>query len=137
MNQVQKGNSLGSARVSRVGCGVSPQRSCPFREASRQTVALGKVRDGADTVADTRDACSTQSSETKITAIGFILDEVHSDEGEIDQLDAGERRDQATDAVDEKIADKNLRRADRSILHPRQRERNQRDDDEGVENDGT
>ena len=41
----------GSARVSRVGFGVSPKQS--FR----------KVRDGEDAIANTRDACATQSSQ--------------------------------------------------------------------------
>ena len=78
MNQVQNGNSPDSARVSRVGCGVSSQRSCPFREALGEIVALEKVRDGEDATLRPvatpvpQDACAPQSSETIITAIVFI-----------------------------------------------------------------
>ena len=63
------------------------------------------------------------------------LDQVERDEREIDQLDPDERRDQAANAVNQHVPLKNLRRADRAVFHAAQRERNQRDDDERVEND--
>jgi hypothetical protein len=48
--------SLGSARVSRAGFGVSPKRT--FRG---QTLIGQKVRDGEDATASTRDARATQN----------------------------------------------------------------------------
>jgi hypothetical protein len=50
-----KCNSLGSARVSRVGCGVSPHQ--PFLQQR-----ITKVRDREDAITNTRDACATDSS---------------------------------------------------------------------------
>ena len=55
---------------------------------------------------------------------------------EIDELDADKRHDDAADAVDEEIALENCERAHRFVGHAAQRQRNQRDDDERVENDG-
>ena len=55
---------------------------------------------------------------------------------EIDELDADERNDDAAQAVDEQVALQNGERADRFVGDAAQRQRNQRDDDERVENDG-
>ena len=54
----------------------------------------------------------------------------------IDEFDADERNDDAAEAVDEQVALQNGERADRLVRHAAQRQRNQRDDDERVENDG-
>ena len=51
--------SLGSARVSRVGFGVSPEQSFSQRSVGFEVAA--QVRDGAEAVAHTRDACATQA----------------------------------------------------------------------------
>jgi hypothetical protein len=51
----------GSARVSRVGFGVSPKRSFLTMGASGYHAAT-EVRDGAEAVAHTRDACAPQIS---------------------------------------------------------------------------
>ena len=48
LSLVKLGHCLGSARVSRAGFGVSPKQSWE------------EVRDGEDTVANTRDACAPQ-----------------------------------------------------------------------------
>ena len=54
---------------------------------------------------------------------------------DINGLDADERNDDAAEAVDEQVALQNGERADGLELHAAQRQRNQRDDDERVEND--
>ena len=51
-------------------------------------------------------------------------------------FDADERDDDAAEAVDEQVALQNGQRADGLEFHAAQRQRNQRDDDERVENDG-
>ena len=55
---------------------------------------------------------------------------------EIDELDADERHDDATEAIDEEIALENCQGAHRLVGDAAQGQRNQRDDDQGVENDG-
>ena len=55
---------------------------------------------------------------------------------EIDELDADERHDDAAQAIDEQIALQNGQSAHRFVGHAAQRQRDQRDDDERVENDG-
>jgi hypothetical protein len=52
----------GSARVSRAGCGVSPQQAFPLFPTRGRFRALRKVRDGEDAIASTRDACAAQPS---------------------------------------------------------------------------
>ena len=54
----------------------------------------------------------------------------------IDQLDADERHDDAAEAVDQQIAAQQRCGADGAILHAAQSERDQRDDDQRVENHG-
>src|SRR2546421_542910 len=48
-------NSPGSARVSRVGCGVSPQHASPQQRITKE------VRDREDAITSTRDACATRA----------------------------------------------------------------------------
>src|ERR1700676_2578354 len=67
--------------------------------------------------------------------IVFISGEMQCDEREVDEFDANERSDKAADAVNEKIADKNLSGADGAIFHAGEREGNERNDDESVEDD--
>ena len=55
---------------------------------------------------------------------------------EIDELDADERHDDATEAIDEQVALQDGEGAHRFVGHAAQGQRNQRDDDERVENDG-
>src|SRR6266550_2964981 len=51
---------LGSARVSRVGFGVPPKQSFEGFATRCGFHVSRKVRDGEDTIANTRDACATQ-----------------------------------------------------------------------------
>ena len=55
---------------------------------------------------------------------------------DIDELDADEGNDDAAQAVDEQVALQDCERADRFVGNAAQRQRNERDDDERVENDG-
>ena len=64
------------------------------------------------------------------------LDEMERGDDEIDELDADERNDDAAEAIDEQIALENREGAHRLVGDAAQRQRNQRDDDERVENDG-
>ncbi len=59
--------NLGSARVSRVGCGVPPQ------QASTADMRKKKVRDGEDAIASTRDACATQSEFAEFAKVGEAI----------------------------------------------------------------
>src|ERR1700730_16121993 len=60
---------LGSARVSRAGCGVSPQQSFLEAVVYAHFLIRRKVRDGEDALASTRDACATQSANAAHHAI--------------------------------------------------------------------
>jgi hypothetical protein len=51
----------GSARVSRVGFGVSPKQASDEFTIQPETSHTRKVRDREDALASTRDACATQS----------------------------------------------------------------------------
>ena len=55
---------------------------------------------------------------------------------EIDELDADKRHDDAAETIDEEVALEDGQRAHRFVGDAAQRQRNQRDDDERVENDG-
>src|SRR5450432_4657330 len=62
------------------------------------------------------------------------LDEVQGNEEEIDDLDAHERHDETAESVDQQVPAENHGRRRGAILDAAQRERNERDDDERVEN---
>src|SRR5262249_39760771 len=62
--------------------------------------------------------------------------EVQGADHEIDRLDADERNDDAADAVKQQVAPQQRAGADRTITHAFERQRNQRDDDQRVEDDG-
>jgi hypothetical protein len=51
---------LASARVSRVGFGVAPNRSFPVHRRVARCERRRKARDREDALASTRDACATQ-----------------------------------------------------------------------------
>src|SRR5579883_3354648 len=53
----------------------------------------------------------------------------------VDELDANEGHDDAAEAVDEKIAPQNARRTHRTVGDAAQRQRDERNDDERVEDD--
>jgi error-prone DNA polymerase len=53
---------LGSARVSRAGFGVAPKQSFERFTTRKEFCVSGKVRDGEDALANTRDACAPQSA---------------------------------------------------------------------------
>src|SRR5258708_37641994 len=59
--------------------------------------------------------------------------EMERGDQDVDGLDADERNDHAAEAVDKKIAGQNRGRADWTVGHAPQRQRNQRDDDQRVE----
>src|SRR5437899_7108228 len=52
---------LGSARVSRAGCGGPTATVFFLKLRYRERLAVTKVRGGEDAIASTRDACATQS----------------------------------------------------------------------------
>ncbi|PYJ23976.1 MAG: hypothetical protein DME99_01060 [Verrucomicrobia bacterium] len=59
--RLRGGSALGSARVSRVGFGVTPKQSLLESRYLRRCELTRKVRDREDALASTRDACATQS----------------------------------------------------------------------------
>src|SRR5215831_16148151 len=66
---------------------------------------------------------------------GCVLGEMHSGHHEVDRLDAEERNDDAADSVDQKVEPQQSGGADWAIAHALQRQRNERDDDQRVEDD--
>src|SRR6202167_4379777 len=60
--------------------------------------------------------------------------EMERGDHDVDSLDADEWNNHAAEAVNEKIAGQNCGRTDRTVRHAAQRQRNQRDDDQRVEN---
>src|ERR1700674_5770481 len=54
----------------------------------------------------------------------------------VDDLDPDERRDDATDTIDPEVVTQQRGGADRSIFHAFERERDQRDDDQRIEDHG-
>jgi hypothetical protein len=54
----------------------------------------------------------------------------------VNQLYPDERDDDAAQAIDEQVAPQQDSRAKGPVLHPAQRQRNQRNDDDGIENHG-
>src|SRR3979409_2798430 len=61
---------------------------------------------------------------------------VQDDQQDVDDLDANERRDDSSRAIDDEMVTQQTRRADGAVLDAPQRQRNERDDDERVEDDG-
>src|ERR1700722_16169149 len=64
------------------------------------------------------------------------LNEFESGDNDVNGRDANERNNDAAQPVDEQVALQNGQRADGVELHAAQGQRNQGDDDEGIENDG-
>jgi hypothetical protein len=64
---------LGSARVSRAGCGVPPQQSFLEAVVYAHCLIRRKVRDGEDAIASTRDACATQKFHWHVCGYGSAL----------------------------------------------------------------
>ena len=65
-----------------------------------------------------------------------LLGQVKCGDDQVDQLDSDKRNDETAEAVDEQVALQDGERAHRFVSDAAQRQRNQRDDDERVENDG-
>src|SRR5262249_17883641 len=65
----------------------------------------------------------------------YYSGEVEGGEHEIDRLDADEWNDDAADAIDQQVAPQQRAGADRTITHAFERQRDQRDDDQRVEDD--
>src|SRR5882672_4006662 len=63
------------------------------------------------------------------------LNEVESGDEDVNELDADEWNEDTAEAVDKQIALQGGQRADRRVFYAPQGERDQRNDDEGVEND--
>ncbi|GCC46831.1 hypothetical protein chiPu_0030700, partial [Chiloscyllium punctatum] len=64
-----------------------------------------------------------------------LLSQAQGGDDEVDRLDADERNDDATQAIDHQVAAEQRAGADRAILDALQRQRDQRDDDQRVEDD--
>src|SRR5437899_12344786 len=60
--------------------------------------------------------------------------EFEGSDNHVDNFDADERNDDSAETINQKIALQNSQRADGLIFHATQRQRNERDDDQGVEN---
>src|SRR5436190_23450505 len=67
---------LGSASVSDVGFGVAPKQSFETFTTRERFSASGKVRDGEDALASTRDACATRQGRTAFLIDVFGLENV-------------------------------------------------------------
>ena len=85
----------------------------------------------------------TQGVENLLIAIiGFpelfntLLREVKRGNDEVDRLDADKWDEHTAEAINEQVAGEYRGGADWPVLHAAQRQRNQRDDDQGVEDDG-
>src|SRR5262245_21917773 len=87
---------------------------------SRPRAMLIACRDGSDSAAR-RDSRGSSAEQV-----------VHD---EIDELDPNEGEQNSTEAVDEEVPAQQRGRTDGSILHAAKRERYERRDDEGVEDD--
>ena len=74
-----------------------------------------------------------QSSNQKIPFHKYLLREPDAGNQHIDQLDSDERDDYAAHAVDHQVIAQQYRSAHGPILDPAQRQRNQRNDDQRVE----
>ena len=61
---------------------------------------------------------------------------MQGDQQHIDQLDADKRHDDAAQPVDQQVSPQQRTGADRAIRDASQGKRNERDDDQRVENDG-
>src|SRR5262249_49179426 len=64
------------------------------------------------------------------------LGQMKRSDDQIDQFDADKGHDEATKAVDEQVALQNGKRTHRFVSHAAQRQRDERDNDEGVKDDG-
>ncbi len=67
---LRAGPPLGSARVSRAGCGVPPQRTSRAAQSSQGSGASEKVHNREDIVASTRDECATRSEFAAFAEVG-------------------------------------------------------------------
>ena len=63
------------------------------------------------------------------------FDQMQGGDGEVDRLDADKGNDDATEAVDQQITAQQGCGADGAISYAFQRQRNQRDDDQCIEDD--
>src|ERR1700755_1606598 len=69
-------------------------------------------------------------------SMGLSSGEMQGGDHEVDRLNADERNDDAADAVDQQVAPQQRTGADRPVRDALQGERDQRDDDQRVEDDG-
>src|SRR5439155_24724287 len=83
---------------------------------------------GHDGAADFREECFHKHGE--------LSDQMEGSEDDVDELDSNNRNDDAADTVDEQVALQRRERADGRVFNAAQRQRNERNDDERVENDG-
>src|SRR5688572_20775032 len=65
--------------------------------------------------------------------VANVISEPHCHEGKVDELDPGERKQHATDAVDQHVPAQQRHRAGGLEVHAGQGQRNQRRDDDRVE----
>src|SRR6266699_5948908 len=73
---------------------------------------------------------------TSMCRVGRSYEMEHRD-GDVDQLDADERDDDAAETVNQQVALQDSQRTNGFISDPTQCQRDQRDNDQGVENDRT
>src|SRR5580704_8525895 len=115
-----------------------------FRYCERSEAIPGSsFRDGALAPdPESRDSGFDASHRPGMTACGLlrssqmtVLDQMQGGDDHIDRLDADERNDDAPDAVDHQVAAQQRAGADGAIGHALQSQRNQRDDDQRVEDD--
>src|SRR5213593_4168480 len=85
-------------------------------------------------VTSVRTASETSAARTWLMAAP--LHQMQGEQDHVDELDARERNEDAAHAVDPDMPPQDGRGADRAVAHALQGERNQRDDDESVEDDG-
>src|SRR5713101_1962070 len=76
----------------------------------------------------------TVSTAVAMRAVLNVFTEKTSGEMQRRDLDVDERNNHAAKAINNKVASQNRGRANRTVLHTAQRQRNQRDDDQRVEN---
>jgi len=83
-----------------------------------------------------KDGCCNrhQDGDQKVLFHRELLCQARMCNQQVDQLDANKGNDHATETVYEQVVSQQCRRAHRTILHAAQRQRDQRNDDQRIEN---
>ena len=108
----------------------------PLRLAGKDHLGNAGHRQRIDQSGDEREREENDDGRTDFAQHdSFSSGEMQGGDGEVDRLDADERDDHAAAAIDPEIAPQQRAGADRAIAHAFQRQRNERDDDQRVEDD--